>query len=299
MSERSSEQKKLKRRRYAAVLLLIFVLLLASVAVASAIMTEYYSKESESSFSDSFLEDESAPAELSSSESQPESLLSSSQESSSSVSLPVSETAPVDDSYFDDAVFVGDSLMSGFGSYGVVSMENVFADVGINLDTIMTKACISTPNGASTIPDALALKQPAKIYIMLGSNGIAWISPEQLAQKYSDFLDVVLAQNENAEIYIASIPPVTAAKQAEDARYDNSAIDAYNQYLLELAEEKGVYFVDVHAFLSDESGTLSAEYAEKDGMHLKKAGYDALFDYLKAHTVPKQNTSVEETEESL
>ena len=292
MSERSSEQKKLKRRRYAAVLLLIFVLLLASVAVASAIMTEYYSKESESSFSDSFLEDESAPAELSSSESQPESLLSSSQESSSSVSLPVSETAPVDDSYFDDAVFVGDSLMSGFGSYGVVSMENVFADVGINLDTIMTKACISTPNGASTIPDALALKQPAKIYIMLGSNGIAWISPEQLAQKYSDFLDVVLA-------HIASIPPVTAAKQAEDARYDNSAIDAYNQYLLELAEEKGVYFVDVHAFLSDESGTLSAEYAEKDGMHLKKAGYDALFDYLKAHTVPKQNTSVEETEESL
>ena len=76
--------------------------------------------------------------------------------------------------------------------------------------------------------------------------------------------------------------------------YDEACQKAY-----ELAEEKGVYFVDVHAFLSDESGTLSAEYAEKDGMHLKKAGYDALFDYLKAHTVPKQNTSVEETEESL
>lgn len=97
--------------------------------------------------------------------------------SSASLSEPVEqrytavpESADVGDGYFDDAVFIGDSLMMGLGAYGVVDKVKVLADIGLNLDTVLSKQCITTPTGMVTVLDAVNLKKPGKIYLMMGSN---------------------------------------------------------------------------------------------------------------------------------
>ncbi|MGI5896789.1 MAG: GDSL-type esterase/lipase family protein [Oscillospiraceae bacterium] len=290
MSKRLSSNRK--QQHQLTVWIMLLLLLLAVIAV-SVVVLSHLPAESQSRSSVSLSSSKSsvssgsgvsiAPSEpiLESSSSITE--LSSTVEQGA-VFGRVSKSDAAADSYFEDAVFIGDSLTAGLGNYGVLPAGNVLADVGINLDTIQTKTCIATTDGAVTILDALKAKNPSKIYIMLGSNGIAWVSPADLAQKFEAFLDLVLQQHPDAVVYIESVLPVTAAKQAKDARYSNAAIQEYNQRLLQLAEQKQVYFLDTHAAFAVEDGTLNVEYAEADGMHLKKTGYYAMVEYFKTHT---------------
>lgn len=296
MAKRFSAPKEIKRQTMVwAVLILILIAVIVVVSYMASQTPEPDASSSSSSISESVIEPSSelSAPELSSSavESPPPSSSASSEPLKPPVSTArpvfdgaVPESAAVADSYFDDAVFIGDSLTVGLGAYGVVPAERVLADTGINLDTILTKACIQAPGGKVTVLDALKMKNPAKIYIMMGSNGIAWVSPDNLAQKFSVFLERVQAQHPNAAIYIETVLPVTAAKQAGDARYSNAVINEYNQKLQELAKQKKTYFLNLHSAFIMEDGTLKTEYAEADGMHMKKAGYQAMLAYLKTHT---------------
>lgn len=267
----SAKGKQKKKQRLTVVFLLVIIVVAVVVSTAAILL---YLKENADNFGSS--------SSLSSDSVSSESTDSSAQSAEFSA---VSEFSAVDDSYFDDAVFVGDSLTVGLGNYGVLPAENIYADIGLNLDTILTKECIQTSDGSVTVLNALKLKKPSKVYIMLGSNGIAWITPEKLAEKYAAFLSKVKAELPDATIYVESILPVTAEKQAGDARYSNEAIVEYNKLLFNLAKEQKVNYLDCHTEFKMSDGTLNTEYAEQDGMHLKKVGYNALFEFFKTHTV--------------
>ncbi len=264
-------RKKMKQRIVVCVLFLIIIA--AVVVAASAILIKLGGSSAEEPSADSSQPLSSEPADP----------------SSVSSELPkefaaVAASGAVDLTYFDDAVFVGDSITVGLGNYKILPAENVYADIGLNLDTIQTKQTVQTSSGSVTVLDALKLKKPSKVYIMLGSNGIAWIKPESLAKKYEAFLDQVIEALPDATIYVESILPVAASKEAADARYSNASINEYNQLLFNLAKEKGVYYLDCHASFKGADGALSTEYAEQDGMHLKKTGYEALLEFFKTHT---------------
>ena len=272
MGKPLSVKGRQKRNRRITIWILLIIIVVAVVVAVTAILMKFNGNTTEPSGSSSSASD---------SVSQPDS-----SSSAPAAFAAVAESAAVDTSYFNDAVFVGDSLTVGLGNYGILPAENIYADIGLNLDTILTKECIKGSDGSMvTVLDALKLKKPSKVYIMLGSNGIAWITPENLAEKYSAFLAKVEEALPDATIYIESILPVTAAKQAGDARYSNEAIIEYNKLLFNLAEEKNLNYLDCHTAFKMTDGTLNTEYAEQDGMHLKKAGYQQLLEFFKTHTV--------------
>lgn len=197
--------------------------------------------------------------------------------------VPESET--VEKSYFDDAVFVGDSLTYGLGAYEVLDASCVIAHTGINPQTILTSACIEQANGASvTALEAVKAAAPHKIYVMLGSNGVAFLTQDNIIEFYGEFLDELRAALPDAILYVESVLPVTHEKESGDSRYANSKIDALNDALLELATEKGAYFVNVSEAIKDESGCLPAA-ASSDGMHFGVSTYNKWVDYLLTHTV--------------
>lgn len=197
--------------------------------------------------------------------------------------VPESET--VEKSYFDDAVFVGDSLTYGLGAYEVLDASCVIAHTGINPQTILTSACIEQANGASvTALEAVKAAAPHKIYVMLGSNGVAFLTQDNIIEFYGEFLDELRAALPDAILYVESVLPVTHEKEAGDSRYANSKIDALNDALLDLATEKGAYFVNVSEAIKDESGCLPAA-ASSDGMHFGVSTYNKWVDYLLTHTV--------------
>lgn len=198
---------------------------------------------------------------------------------------PVPLQPAVENYYFNTAMFVGDSLTTGIDLYGVMNNTTVIAKTGINTNTILTSKAIKVSGVKVTFLEAMKRHNPKYIYIMLGSNGIHFQSKSKLISGYSEFIDAVKKQHPKARIYIQSILPVTAKKQASNSAFANSKINDYNKSILELAAKKGVYYLNVAEALKDSKGNLSTTFDGGDGMHLNKKGYTVWIEYLKRHTI--------------
>lgn len=186
--------------------------------------------------------------------------------------------------YFNDCVFIGDSITQGLADYQLVPVQQVFASIGMNLSKVMTET-MTTTYGKVTAAEAVRQAQPKKIYIMLGSNGIGWMKPEEMIREYTALLDALEDASPESQIYILSIPPVTAGREAaSEGPISNAVVDSYNSALLALANEYQAYYVDVNTALKGNDGKLPADQASADGIHFKKATYEVFLDYILTHT---------------
>ena len=168
-------------------------------------------------------------------------------------------------------------------------LKNVYAEIGMNIEKINTDT-IQTQFGQTTVLEGLKQAKPENIYIMLGSNGIAWLSVSDMISYYSEFVDSVKQNLPDSNIYILSIPPVTAAREsAEEEPILNSDIDKYNSELLKMADEKKIYYVDINTALKGNDGKFPEENAAEDGMHFKKTTYSIMLDYILSHTANNKN----------
>lgn len=215
---------------------------------------------------------------------------------------PVPEHERVSDSYFDSCAFVGDSIFTGLANYGFINKKQVFANIGMNIEKINT-AELDTAYGEMTVHSALLEAKPKNLYIMLGTNGIYWLSNDFMVSRYREFIEKVQVELPDTSVYILSIPPVTEGREKHETEpITNEEIDSYNSELLKLADELGVNFVDVNTCLKNNEGKLSLEEAEKDGIHFKADTYKKMLDYILRHTVSAEFFAIGEetsiTEES-
>ncbi len=196
---------------------------------------------------------------------------------------PVPESEKLANDYFNNCVFIGDSITYGLSTYGLVPVNSVYASVGMSLQKAET-AKIDTQYGKTTVLDALQQRNPENIYIMLGSNGAAYMQISEMYQAYTAFVSKAAETCPNANIYIISVPPVTAGKEeSKESPILNLDISAFNDKLLDFANTKGYNYLDLHSALADESGKLPDAVAENDGMHFKLSAYETFVDYILTH----------------
>ena len=198
-------------------------------------------------------------------------------------SKPVPLQPKVDNSYFSNAMFVGDSITTGIDLYGIVKGVPVVAYTGINTNTVLTSKVFRTNSGKITFLQKMKQYNPKYIYIMLGTNGIHFQSKTSFISGYSKFVDAVKKQHPNAIIYLQSILPVSA-KKSSDKRFANSKINEYNVLVQNLAKEKNVYYLNVAEAFKDTNGNMPSA-ATSDGIHFGTAYYKRWIEYLKTHTV--------------
>ena len=199
-------------------------------------------------------------------------------------SKPLPESDMRETAYFTDAVFVGDSITTGIDLYSSLTNTKVVASTGINLETVLTADSVRNKSGDKvTIPAAVKELKPAKIYLMLGTNGLDWMSVDQMIAQYEKVFDKLKADNPNAIFYIQSIPPITKEKEQKASQMSISKIKEYNARLLKLAESKQAYFVDVYSVLASEDGYLSPDIST-DGVHFKASVYVNWIEYVRRHT---------------
>ncbi len=193
----------------------------------------------------------------------------------------------VSDEYFDDAVFVGDSITEGIKLYEIMSNATVVAARGINLDNVFTDNQIRTAEGNTTVMGALKQADPSKIYIMFGANGVGWFTEEHFTDVYTKFVEKVKKQHPDSQIFVQSILPVT--QKFDESRDDisNEKINRYNELIVEMAEKEEIYYLDVASAIKDDKGCLP-EDSNGDGMHFGGKYYNKWFDYLKTHTIEKK-----------
>lgn len=169
--------------------------------------------------------------------------------------------------FFDRGLIIGDSISVGLVNYGYLKPENVFAQIGLTPASVMT----ADIDGTTVYTKAAGL-DPDYICIMLGTNGLSYLSEDFMAEKMSEFIDGLRQTCPNAKIFLVSIPPVTAEHESEKPEKIEN-ITKYNEHISMLAEEKSAPFVNIFELLRDSDGYLAADYAEYDGLHLKAAAY--------------------------
>lgn len=224
---------------------------------------------------------------------------SSDSSESSSSSHPEPEPAPtlvpqgeeVPPIYFQDVVFVGDSLTDGLRLYGVPELlpqENVIAYTGINPDTINYSKVLTNKLGQPcTFLEKLIEMQPDCLYYMNGTNGVGWLDNEVLVELNRSFLTEVKKALPNCKVYVQSIFPFTASLCAADPTYSNDLVREYNQLMYQMAQEMGFYFVNCYEAFADENGNLPEE-ASAEGIHFGPTYYGKWVDYLTCHTILDQ-----------
>ncbi len=193
--------------------------------------------------------------------------------------------------YFSDAMFVGDSLSQGFTFYAPLKDIAIGASfIGVSPRSIVQNSSASlTNNNGAQIPtwDHIAAQTASKIYITIGTNALVASDDDAAFLKYyGDMLDMIRAQFPSAQIYVQSIPPVTAATAQSRPLMDNGRINNLNDQIAVMAIDRGMYYINAHEVLADDEGNLRADMAGSDGTHLKDGNqYEIWIDYLQNHTV--------------
>ena len=199
-------------------------------------------------------------------------------------SAPVPESPKTDSTWFDDAVFIGDSRTEGLILNTGLNNAIEYTHKGLMVDTVFTKPVIDMDGAKVTVMDALKTTQFRKVYIMLGINETGWPYNDVFIHKYGEVIDAVKEINPDAQIYVQQILPVSRTVSAEHSYIKNEKIAEYNALLQEMAEEKQVYFVAAAEAVADGDGALP-EDAAVDGIHLKKEYCVKWLEYLESHTV--------------
>lgn len=195
----------------------------------------------------------------------------------------VPESTPVDDSYFDDAVFVGDSRTEGLKMYSGLDSSQFFSSVGMDVDKVFTDQVVSLNGQLLTVAQALEQASYSKVYIMLGMNELGWVYESVFADNYARIIDTIRESHPDATIYVQSILPVSQWKDGSNDIYTNANVVRLQKALVAMCEEKGVNYVNVAEGIQDEQGYLPSE-ATQDGVHLTPEYCQRWMDYLKTHT---------------
>lgn len=199
---------------------------------------------------------------------------------------------PVDDSYFSDAVFIGDSRMEGFRNISGITQGQFFTSVGMSLSGLISEPLIKTPDGNITVAAAVSGGTYRKIYLMLGTNDLGEYDLEGFHDRFTSATSRLMELQPNAIFYICSIIYVEEAKVTTGDYVNNTNVDKLNAILLQICEEQGYHYLDLNEFLSDGYGSLIGD-ASSDGIHMETKYCKQMLDYLKNHYVTTESSDTD------
>ena len=208
-------------------------------------------------------------------------------ESSYDFSQPAPESPAVDNTYFEDAAFVGDSRTDGFLLYSGIGTGTNLTSNGLSIFKLAEKKAITIDGTAYTLLEALELGEYGKVYLSLGVNELGYYNDEGFYQAYCDAIDAIRACQPDAVIYIQGLIPLNEGQIAATTGrtyLTNDHLRIYNDLMKKAAQEKQVVYLDLYSEFVDENGALP-EDGSHDGVHLTKAYCQRWLEYLKTHTV--------------
>lgn len=199
------------------------------------------------------------------------------------------QSVPVDESYFADATFIGDSRLEGFRTQSGISQGDFLTSVGMNVSDIFTKQSIASPDGNITVFQAMYPERCKKIYFMLGTNelGNVW---DDFTKNYRVMMSETKRLFPDAIIYAIGVPYVEEAKVTTGDYINNANVDKMNNIILNICNEGGYYFLDVNEVLSDGNHSL-INGASSDGVHMYADYCQKMLDYLKNHYVTEKSSA--------
>lgn len=183
----------------------------------------------------------------------------------------------------ENILFIGDSRTVGLMEYGCIDGADFFANVGMSLYNIHKKT-ISVPGaGKVTLTELLDNKQFGRIYIMLGINELGY-NFEKTTSRYKELIAFIRERQPGAHLFLQANLHVAKSRSDSDKVINNGAIDKMNKAISELADNKGIFYLDANVLFDDKNGNLDAEKNE-DEVHLYAKYYAEWGDWIIRQTV--------------
>ena len=203
-------------------------------------------------------------------------------------SQPAPEREAVDNSYFDDAAFVGDSRTDGFMLYSGIGTGGNLTSNGLSIFKFAEKKALTIDGEQYTLLEALAMEEYGKVYLSLGVNELGAYNDKAFYSSYCEAIDQIRLIQPNAVIYIQGLIPLNEgqieAYNGNKYNLTNEHLRVYNDLMRQAAAEKQVVYLDLYSEFVDENGSLPEDLS-RDGVHLKKEPCQQWLAYLKSHTV--------------
>lgn len=194
----------------------------------------------------------------------------------------------VPESYFDDALFIGDSRTVGLDEYGGFQESTTFfAKTSLTIYDLFEepeKFAQLADGTKATLEEALTERKFGKIYIMLGINELGRGTTESFFNVYADAVNRIRMLQPDAVIFIQGIMRVGEEKNNTDAIFNNTNINGRNQAISLMADNQTIFYLEVNDAVCDENGNLISDYTF-DQIHLKAKYYQLWKDYLFAHGI--------------
>ena len=195
--------------------------------------------------------------------------------------------------FFDQAVFIGDSISMTLESYcaasGALGGAKFLCAGSMSPTNMLTgKILPEYPKGSGQKPaieDSVAATGAKVVYIMLGMDNIAY-GIERATNDYLTIINNIVSKNPDVQIVIQSVTPMTETSTSTSEKLNNDQINAFNAKMQEYCQENRWYYLNVAEVFKDENGYLKLEYCSDRnsmGMHFTYDGAKVWVNYLKTH----------------
>lgn len=189
------------------------------------------------------------------------------------------------DAWFDDALFVGDSVTRQLHSLVIKERNEGNRPLGearfvtahsfmlhtSSLNKLSEDHVNLRHNGNEyTLASLVQRFQPGKLFLRMGLNDGIRKENEKLMRFYGRTIDLVLQASPDTMVILQTVGPVTERQKSNLLQQPN--INAFNQELKELCEQKGVHFLDVSTPLMGPDGLLPLSLASDTKVHLSEEG---------------------------
>ena len=189
-------------------------------------------------------------------------------------------------SYFNDAVFLGDSRTLGISDYAGLDEADFYCDSGMMIFKLLAPEGVTyqKTGNKEDLTSVLQQKKYGKIYIMLGMNELGYGNTEMYLEQYRKVVDQIREWQPDAIIYIMANLHVNRAKNNPDTEFNNININDKNAASASLANGVDIFYLDVNPLFTDSEGFLNEELSF-DGVHLYAQHYDVWREFLLEHAV--------------
>lgn len=195
--------------------------------------------------------------------------------------------------FFDDVVFVGDSLTNQIRRYRASKRnegEEIFGTARFLSAGAYSLYLAGFERALKDEPalfyrgryvglgEGLAAMKAKKVYILLGLADDPGMNPERDRKRYTKMIEKIRKAVPDIEIVAMSVTPIT--EKAQSRKTTQKGIDIFNENLKILCEELGIGFIDIATPLKNENGFLPGALSNDKKVHLNEEGLKILTETL-------------------
>lgn len=199
----------------------------------------------------------------------------------------------VDASWFDDAVFVGDSVTLALSYYcadnpDALGKAQFFCAGSLGYGSALwalddPEAVHPYYRGEVHLTEDCALVTGAdKVFVMLGINDLGLYGIDDTLKNFKTLLLNINSKSPGAKIYVQSVTPMIDGKEYESLT--NEMIREFNSKLKAACDASDIPYLDIYSVVADEEGFLRDDYCgdpDAMGIHFTDAACELWTKYLK------------------